>query len=200
MDLALDEIDEILLPTRVGKQGVARAIDFAVARTLALDDLSALTSSGALTPVPSKFRNISAARSAHHLLAQLCAEGKSNIEIGLITGYSPAYISKLRSEDPAFRELLAHYAVERERVFVDALERMKALGVASLEELQERLESDPASFKHRELLEIAELMLTKGSGSASPAAPAVSIAVNFVTPPGEGDRSGLIIDSGPRQE
>lgn len=184
-------VDEILLPpTRHGLTH-ARGITWSLVRELDLDDLPLLMDSGALTPAVA-LRPLAQARSAHHLLAQLAAEGKSNIEIGLITGYTPEYVSGLR-RDPTFRELLAHYMTEREKVFVDALERMKLLGVNSLEELQSRLIEDPGKFRNSELLAIADLMLVKGAkmggaGSGSNA-PSVGITVNFipssggVTPP-----------------
>lgn len=190
----IDSIDEILLPERRAQRG---PVAWTLIRELTLDDLAPLMDSGALTPQPANARNLSSVRSTHHMIAQLMAEGKGNAEISLIMGYNPGYLSALRN-DPAFRELLAYYGTEREKVFVDVLERMKGLGVHALEELHERVEQGPEKFKNRELLEIAELMLVKGSGSAAGASvgPAVNISVNFVPSPGEtpGQGSTPILD------
>lgn len=182
------DLEELLFaPTR--RQGNAAPIDCEVVRPLTLDDLDEVLDGGTGLNPP----KLGAVRTAHHLLAQLAAEGKSNIEIGLITGYSPNYVSILRA-DPAFKELLAHYATERDKVFVDALERMKALGVTALEELQERFAAEPEKFKTKELMEMVDMLLgperaTKGANAAS----GVSIAVQFVAPP-----TAKTIDSTPR--
>lgn len=200
MSLDTEILDEILLPEIRGGKGVARAIEYQVVRALDLDDLDALMNGGALTPA-NQGKNLTSIRSAHHLLAQLCAEGKSNIEIGLITGHSPNYVSRLRNYDPAFRELLTHYTEVREKVFVDVLERMKSLGVASLEELQARIEADPSKFPNGQLLAIAESMLGKGGGmqhGGGQGAPSVSINVNFV-PSGQDGAVGRTIELEPNK-
>lgn len=190
MDAA--EIDEILLPDFRGRRKVALPPpSFAVVRALGLDDLPALMAGGALTPQLPRPR-LSAVGSVHHLLAQLVAEGKSNIDVGLITGYTPQYVGQLRG-DPAFAELVAHYMSERERVFVDVLERINTLGVQSVEELMRRVELDAGKFKPRELMEIAKLALdaAKGGGSSGASGPQVAISVNFV--PGEAEPGGSTI-------
>lgn len=133
-------------------------------------------------------------RASHHNLAQLIARGMPDQEAALITGYSPSRISILK-KDPSFAELLAGYKEIREHVFVDTLERMKILGLSSLDELQERLESDPKGWTNRELMEMADLLLVKpriatpmgqGSPAGAGAAPGVTVNVQFVkadTPP-----------------
>lgn len=129
---------------------------------------------------------------SHHALARELAKGTvSDAEAGLIAGYSLSRISILRG-DPAFRELLVHYETQRELVFVDVLERMRLLGMNSVEELQDRLENKPEEFSARELMELTELMLVKGragpgsrqavggAGNGAPQGP-VTVQVNFVS-------------------
>jgi len=118
----------------------------------------------------------------------MIAEGRTDGEAALISGYDPSTVSRLKS-DPAFAELLSYYQTQKEMIFVDVAERMKALGLSSLDELQHRLESSPDEWSKRELLELSELMLIKGragpgagnigTGSAS-GAPAVSVSIEFV--------------------
>jgi hypothetical protein len=69
--------------------------------------------------------------------------------------------------DPAFQELLAYYATQKEMVLVDVWQRMRQLGLHSLDELQERLENEPEGFTKRELMEMAKLMLIDGSNAKS---------------------------------
>lgn len=111
--------------------------------------------------VGSKTPNIATLRHSHHQLAQLLAEGMDQNDAALISGYSVSRVSILR-RDPAFAELEAHYQSVRELKFVDVLERMKVLGLSTLDELQARLEEDASGFGNRELMELAELMLVKG--------------------------------------
>lgn len=136
-------------------------------------------------------------RAPHHQLAQALAQGASPAEAALLTGYDPSYISRIASEDPSFKELIAHYSSVVEAKFADTIERMRQLGLSSLEELQDRLESNPDDWTKRELMELAELTLVKpqrvGGAALTPTSPpgasAVAIQVNFVSP---GDTAKLI--------
>jgi len=119
----------------------------------------------------------------------------------MITGYSPSRISILQA-DPAFAELVAYYATQAEQVYLDVHQRLAALGIASMDELQERLESDPESFKNRELMSLVELTMDRtvapakgGKGTDGPAqGPAVQVVVQF------GERpqppASVVIDNG----
>ena len=126
---------------------------------------------------------------AHHALARELARGASNVEAGLIAGYSESRVSILQ-DDPAFQELICYYSTQRELVFIDVLERMKALGLTTLEEIANRMEEAPEKFSPRELMELTELLLVKGrtgpgggagGQSTGGPAPAVSVNVQFVT-------------------
>lgn len=156
-----------------------------IVRGLTEDDLPKLINPDSLgtTPIP-----IQALRASHHQLAQMLAKGMSDVEASLITGYSQSRISILK-RDPSFAELLASYKDIREHVFVDTLERMRILGLSTLDELQERLETSPEKWSNRELMEMADLLLVKprivtpmGQGSAAQGAqaPGVNIQVQFV--------------------
>src|SRR5262249_41223846 len=77
-------------------------------------------------------------RHSHHMLAQLLASGEKQEVCALATGYDPAYISNIQ-KDPAFKELLAHYASQTETVTIEVAARLRALGLDSVDELQDRL-------------------------------------------------------------
>lgn len=143
-------------PARGGRKPSAELI-IEIIRGLTEDDIQALTAPDLIgsKPIP-----IQALRASHHQLAQLIAQGKPDTEIALLTGYSPSRISILKS-DPTFSELVSSYQAVRHDIFVDTLERMKVLGLSTLDELQERLESDPTKWSNRELMEMADLMLVK---------------------------------------
>lgn len=151
-----------------------------IVRALVPGDIAAL--SGAVAAPAQRLLQI---RHAHHNLAQLIAKGLAGGEIALVTGYSPAYISSIQN-DPAMAELIQYYAIQREQVFVDVLERLKALGLNSVDEIQQRLEAEPEKWSRRELMELAELALIKPQvasargGAVSAAGPGVSIEVKFV--------------------
>ena len=108
-------------------------------------------------------------RHTHHLLAQALAAGHTAEMASLMTGYTPARVNQLRT-DPTFVELMAHYgSVEDQRV-VDLGTRLGALGLASVDELQERLERDPDGFSKKELMGLADLALV-AKRAAQAAAP-----------------------------
>lgn len=124
---------------------------------------------------------------SHHRLAMLVAQGKRDVEVSLITGYSPGYISRLQG-DPAFKELLAYYLAQRAEVQVDALDRAKVLSLNAMDELQKRLEETPEAFTLDKLLAVAELGVVKApiaarqSGAAGQASgPLVNVQVNFAS-------------------
>ena len=127
-------------------------------------------------------------RHTHHMLARLIAEGRPGVECSAITGYSQSRISILK-HDPAFEELVEYYKGQAEAKYLDVHERLAGLGIDTIEELQDRLASEPEKFSARELMELAELTLDrsvappKGGAKANGGGGApVAIAINFVTP------------------
>lgn len=171
--------DRELPPQRGGR--VARRVRWEVVRVLRVpDDLPLL-----FERVSRPRKTLKQVRHSHHQLARLLSEGVSQEEAGLITGYSPSYISVIK-DDPSFRGLIDYYATQREIKFVDVVDRMRSLGLSTLDELQARLETEPEEWTRRELMEMAELMLVKPAAARTPlistaASPPVSVNVRFVT-------------------
>lgn len=131
-------------------------------------------------------------RHEHHILASLVAsrdkEGLpvSDEEASNLIGYAPATINNLRQQK-AFKQLVLHYAgLDGPPNVPDPTERMRALGLSTLEELQARLEDDPDSFTKRELLDMTELLLVKAANLSPRGVAArtenggVRVAIQFV--------------------
>lgn len=183
-DLEVALLDDFALPSAKGGRRPQDEISATVVRALTPADIPALLgSSGAETREVQPVRKLA---HAHHQLAQLLAKGASQSEAALLTGYSPAYVCNLAGHDPAFRELVEAYRGEREALWVDALERMKVLGLTALDEIQARLADDPAQFSNRELAELAETLLVKGArspgggGGVGGQAAGLAISIKFV--------------------
>jgi hypothetical protein len=179
----LEYLNEVTLPAP--QRGRPKRIQATVVRHLTALDVPAILADKSEQPV----WTLQSIRHTHHQAAQLMAQGKPDFEVGAITGYNPAYLAQLRSS-PAFQELLAHYGHQREQVFVDTLKRMQSLGLSTLEELQERLALEPATFGNQDLLDMAKLMLVEPAKVAAMAkghsgvggGGTTSIKVEFVTP------------------
>lgn len=179
-ELAL--LEEVVLGSARGGRKLAAPLQIEVVRALTPDDLPLL-----INPPPStgpKQSAVQEMRHGHHLLARTLAEGHSQEEASLITGYSPAYISTMKGS-PAFEELLAYYQQQKELIFVDVMERMKALGLSGLDELQSRLAKEPDRIAFRELLELVETTLVKGrtpqAQQPGTGGPGVVVNVKFVS-------------------
>jgi len=175
---------ELLRPARGGRRPRKKSVMWEVIRSLTPEDIPLLN-----TTLPAPRATLSQIRHTHHQLARLLSQGRTNTDAALLTGYSPVYVSVLK-DDPSFQELVAHYSMQEELHHVDVLERMKMVGLTTLDVLQERLEDDSTSFTNRELMEQAELMLVKPmvatrggilpGVAAGPASNGVSISVNFI--------------------
>ncbi len=177
-------LEEVELGSARGGRRIAAPLEIEVVRALTEADLPELLSPAT---VPAGATGHLQIRHSHHLLARCLAEGHSQEHASLMTGYSPSYISSLKG-DPAFAELLAYYATQKEQIFLDVAERMRVLGLSTLDELQARLAGKPDEWTRRELMELAELMLVKGrqspggTGGPGPGAGAgVTVNVKFVT-------------------
>lgn len=110
----------------------------------------------------------------------------SDEECSAICGWAPITISGLRQQ-AGFRKLIQHYLGDSPIAQPVPAERIAALGLTTLEELQARLHEDPDSFSKRELMDMAELLLIKarslgpaGPVPASGGAAGVRVAINFV--------------------
>lgn len=184
-----DEMRELLDEIDLGsaKGGARRRaggeVTMTIVRSLTEDDLPMLTEAQPLQATPPGLVKI---RQTHHYLAQLLAKGDVNDhEASLITGYAPSRISILR-QDPLFKELLESYSANRAAIFIDVMERMKVLGLSTLDELQARLEEEPENFSRRELMEMAKLMLIdskpRDGGQGVTANASIALNVKFVAP------------------
>lgn len=180
MELDLDDL--IKIGSARGKK--ASPLAMRVVRELNEGDRAELENP---SPKGVEIQQIAKLRHTHHMLARLLAQGTPPGEASLITGYSPSRISVLQ-RDPAFAELLTYYKTQTEQVYLNVHERMASLGMATVDELQERLESDPEAFSNRELMELAELLLdrtvappkgAKGQAGGGGGAAPVTVKIEF---------------------
>lgn len=158
LDLGLDTVRT---SGRAGKSILAEVV-----RELTPADLALLeTERGVKAPSVKRIRD------SHHAVARCVAEGKTGLEIQLITGYSASRISILKG-DPAFQELVSFYAERvseiRDQAFVDTQAKLAAIGSDALDEIADRLNDKPESFDNEELESLAKLALDRtGHGPQS---------------------------------
>lgn len=174
-------VQELRLGSAKGGKGKQELpVSCFVVRALTAADIPAIEAADAPAAPQHRVKEL---RTAHHQLAQMFARGEEAQVISLTTGYSTTYLSILKS-DPAFAELIKHYMMLREEIFVDLVEREKALGTLALEELQSRLAQEPEKWTKKEIMELYDRVRpagAKGTGGGGPAAPPVAIQVNFVS-------------------
>lgn len=149
--------------------------------------------------------NVSVVRikAAHHRIAQYCASGLSNVEVGALTGYTPQYVSNLRTGNPAFQELVEHYTRRAEAEMIDLRAKQARLGELAVDELTDRLTDDPEQFTNAELLDVIDsnankpraIETQKGWTQAGPPSP---ITIQFVT--AKQEPTGPLIEGGKRDE
>lgn len=188
LDLVLESIDLGSMAPARGKRKVP--IEYVVLRELNDRDMALLKDPpklGTTTPEVQRMTH------RHHSLARLLAEGRSGVECSAITGHSQSRISILQ-DDPAFQELISFYKGQLQTVYLNVHERLAALGISCMEELQERLETNPGEFTARELKEIMESTFNKtvapdktrgGVGGGQGSGP-IAISINFPASPHAG--------------
>lgn len=147
-----DVISEVLLPRQRKKD-----CDPIIVRPLAEGDFIEYYNS---PPKAKPVITVQRLRHTHHMVARLIAEGEKDVEVSVITGYNPAYISNLK-RDPAFQQLLQYYSEQKAQAYADVHERLAALATDTVEVLQERLATAPDGFSSRELMTLAELTLDR---------------------------------------
>ena len=165
-----------------------------VVRALSDEDISG----GFLAPAPPPtLREI---KSSHHSLARLLAQGRSHIEASRITGYSPGYISRLAA-DSTFRELILHYTTVDDIAATDFLGSMREVGLDMLNELRERVETDPKSLSTAQLHEGIKLLLVEPmksealrGGLAAGTGPITITFVASATPQASVEREAKLIE------
>ncbi len=183
-DEAQAELADFALPSARGNRKREIPVTVEVVRELGAADIPLLLDP---PPVAAEGPRIVQIRNSHHNLAQLLSKGLDHGTVSLMTGYSMSHISILMG-DPSFQALYEHYLGVKEQVFVDVLERMKIVGLNSLDELQDRLEHEPHKFSNREMMEMAEMLLIKPlqvaatARGANAGGPGTQISISFVTP------------------
>lgn len=187
---AQELLDELDLGSAAGSgRRTGGSLEMEIVRPLTEQDVPTLL---APPPVKAPGQRLAELRSQHHQLARLIARGTAHEDAALMTGYSVSYISVLLG-DPTFQNLITHYSTIEDIVQIDVLERMRSLHIASMEELQSRLEREPEGWSKRELMELADMMgkptlavvQAKAQSKFAPAAEGgVNIGITFVTPQG----------------
>ena len=106
-------------------------------------------------------------RDQHHHMARLLAEGDSPIDVAAVTGYSIARIRTLLN-DPAFGELMDHYAEQRTHRDMDIDMSIRHVATNAMAILQERMHDEPDSFSNEELRKLQNDALDRiGKGPTS---------------------------------
>lgn len=114
-------------------------------------------------------------RDRHHALARCLAQGMSNSEAGAVTGYSPSTIAILNS-DPAFMDLIAHYARIEDSLLADFQDRATMLSLTAMNNLQDKLEDEEKPLGALVELEIAKFAADR-TGHA-PVSKSIAVTVN----------------------
>lgn len=104
---------------------------------------------------------------SHHALARCLAAGMSNAEASAVTGYTPSRVSVL-NESPLFAELVDHYRKNAESSLADFQERMHSVGLTALDELKDRLETEPEKIGTATIIEAIKTLADRtGHGPQS---------------------------------
>lgn len=107
------------------------------------------------TPLDVRAPLVKSLRHSHHRLAQLLASGLVDIRAAALCNMTPNRVSVLK-QDPAFRDLIAHYAKNAEEEYTDFHTAAAALGLDALGELQSRLDEEPEKFSISGLMELVK--------------------------------------------
>lgn len=148
---------ELMFPDVAAYRAVARgkqsSLEASFARDLTSEDTDSLRDEPRSSTLPPSVQKL---RGTHHRVAQLLALGQHNQnEISVITGYSPSRISILQN-DPAFKELIAHYTSCGKEVFVNVQQKMLGVVSDAVDELQSRLDEQGETFTVTQLLAVVE--------------------------------------------
>lgn len=115
-------------------------------------------------------------RETHHALAKAIADGLSQTDAAIRTGYSISRVSILMG-DPTFQELVEHYRENRALAYRDMHQAMADLGLDALQELHARLEETPEELSNQLLHDIAKTFADR-TGYA-PVAKSVNVNVDI---------------------
>lgn len=141
---------ELHLAPRTTGRAVAR-LEVVAVRPLTPADLALLASEREV-PAPSVAVKL---RDRHHALARCLAQGMSQAEASMITGYNQPWISTLL-RDPTFQALVADYASIEAGLQAEFMERASVLSLTAMNNLQDALEDDAKPVPLSMTLEIAK--------------------------------------------
>lgn len=119
-------------------------------------------------------------RERHHALARCLAEGMTDLNASILTGYDPGYISILRS-DPTFKNLVLEYRRQTEATWVDVQERLKTVSLTAAAELQDRLEEAPEKIPTSQLVEITKMGMDRTGHGPSSQNTQVNVNLNYAS-------------------
>lgn len=157
---AAEEIMATHFPTGLGGKRTAVPVEeiFVSVEPLGPEDIVALqahVASGGnmgIKPV-----DIKALRNTHHRLAQMLAVGVDETVAAKLCNYSISRVSILKA-DPAFAELLAHYADDVKKEWADFVATAANLSLDFLQELQRKLDETPEAFTPQTILESIKVL------------------------------------------
>lgn len=124
---------------------------------------------------------------SHHALARCLATGMKDVEASAVTGYTPSRISVLR-DSPLFAELVSHYRSSADPVLADMHERMLSVGLTAVDELRERLESEPEKIGTPTLIEAVKTLADRTGHGPQTKATNLNINVSLAERVAEGRR------------
>ena len=155
-------VDEIKMP-----------LSAEVVRELRHSDLQLLKEGEKLKPVFLKKLG-----ERHHHVARLLAEGLSNAEISLRTGYGTQNIIVLK-KDPTFQELVAHYKKQVQDAFTDLQSRLFGVSVDAIDTLRDRLEENPDDVSTGHLVDIAKMGADRSGFGPQSSSTNVNVTMNI---------------------
>lgn len=132
-------------PGRRGEEGLGDVL------SLESDDLLRLRE-----PRPAERETLTRLRHKHHALARALANGLSQTEAALVSGFAPGHVTILLG-DPTFSELVRFYEAEAGRAFNAIQEGLVGVTMGSIEEIGLRLDEEPEKISMSQLIEIAKL-------------------------------------------
>ena len=153
-----------------------------VVRSLTEADVALLATERGIQP-----SSIKKLTDSHHALARCLAAGMSNAEASSITGYTPSRISVLR-DSPLFVELVEHYKKNAESSLADFQGRMLSVGLTALDELKDRLETEPEKIGTATIIEAVKALADRTGHGAQTKSTNVNISVSLASRVAEGRR------------
>lgn len=106
-------------------------------------------------------RELTRLRDSHHQVARLIAAGLRTEEVSRISGYSPSRLAWLQNQDPAFKELVAFYRLDREETQMNVEARLLGVALDAVQTFHERMLDEPETISPATVLEAAKVLLDR---------------------------------------